>query len=131
MRHRALVAAAALLVSTASPARGQSIPTHPREIKFPKLDYTPPKAARYRTVLAGGVVAYMVEDHELPLVNVSLTIRAGSYLDPRRCAQLVMAEHAVERGEHDRMGRGRVERARLREEYVGGRERQRAHEDSG
>ena len=82
MRQRALVAAAALLVSAASPARGQSIPAHPREIKFPKLDYTPPMAARYRTVLAGGVAAYMVEDHELPLVNVSLTIRAGSYLDP-------------------------------------------------
>jgi zinc protease len=46
------------------------------------LDYAPPKASAYRQVLSNGVVGYFVEDHDLPLVNVSITIRVGSYLDP-------------------------------------------------
>ena len=33
-------------------------------------------------MLSNGVVAYLVEDHDLPLVNVSTLIRTGSYLDP-------------------------------------------------
>jgi len=33
-------------------------------------------------VLSNGVVGFFVEDHDLPLVNVSITIRMGSYLDP-------------------------------------------------
>ena len=28
------------------------------------------------------MVGFFVEDHDLPLVNISLIIRAGSYLDP-------------------------------------------------
>ncbi len=60
----------------------EQIPAHPREIKYPPLDYSPPKPSDYRQVLAGGVVGYFVEDHDLPLINISLTIRVGSYLDP-------------------------------------------------
>lgn len=58
------------------------IPAHPRELTYPKLDYTPPKAASYKQVLNGGFVGYFVEDHDLPLTNISVTIRVGSYLDP-------------------------------------------------
>ena len=67
-------------------ALGQSagqIPAHPRELKFPKLDYTPPRRAEYRQVLGNGVAGYFVEDHVLPLVNMSVTIRTGGYLDPQ------------------------------------------------
>ncbi len=59
-----------------------TIPAHPSELKYSRLDYTPPKAAAYRQVLSNGVVGYFVEDHDLPLINVALTIRVGSYLDP-------------------------------------------------
>jgi zinc protease len=88
-RHRIgfyLTITFAVLLSAVSLAFGQkpgTIPAHPRELKYPKLDFTPPKAAAYRQVLANGVVGYFVEDHDLPLTNVSLTIRAGSYLDPQ------------------------------------------------
>jgi zinc protease len=73
------------LMAVASTALGQQtggIPAHPRELKYAPLEYTPPKAASYRKVLANGVPGYFVEDHELPLVNVAVIIRTGSYLEP-------------------------------------------------
>jgi zinc protease len=60
----------------------QQIPAHPRELKYSTLSYTPPKRERYRHVLSNGIIAYLVEDHDLPLVNVSTLVRTGSYLEP-------------------------------------------------
>lgn len=60
-----------------------SIPDHPSKLTFEPLDYKPPKAADYRRDLKGGAVAFMVEDHSLPLVTVNVRIRVGSYLDPQ------------------------------------------------
>jgi predicted Zn-dependent peptidase len=88
-RHRIgfyLTITFAVLLSAVSLAFGQkpgTIPAHPRELKYPKLDFTPPKAAAHRQVLGNGVVGYFVEDHDLPLTNISLTIRVGAYLDPQ------------------------------------------------
>ena len=59
------------------------IPAHPRELKFSPLTYEPPKASQYRRVLSNGVVAYLTEDHDFPLVTVSVIIRSGKYLDPK------------------------------------------------
>ena len=59
-----------------------NIPAHPRELKYTTLSYTPPKREQYRHVLSNGMVAYLVEDHDLPLVSVSTLVRTGSYLDP-------------------------------------------------
>jgi zinc protease len=58
------------------------VPAHPRYLKYAALKYAPPKASEYRQTLANGAVGYFVEDHDLPLVNISVTIRTGSYLDP-------------------------------------------------
>ncbi|MBA3441885.1 MAG: insulinase family protein [Pyrinomonadaceae bacterium] len=58
------------------------IPAHPRELKFADLSYTPPERDKYRHVLSNGAVAYLVEDHDLPLVNVTTLIRTGRYLEP-------------------------------------------------
>ncbi|MFN8008301.1 MAG: pitrilysin family protein [Terriglobia bacterium] len=63
-------------------AQSSSIVSHPRELKYSPLSYQPPKAADYRRVLKNGVVVYLVENHEFPLVNVSVIIRTGAYLDP-------------------------------------------------
>lgn len=61
-------------------ARGQeALPKHPRDLVFPKLAYDPPDPAAYRRELDSGSVAYLVEDHQLPLVTVAVTLRAGSY----------------------------------------------------
>ncbi len=53
---------------------------HPREMTFPPLAFSLPQAQR--TVLANGMVLYMREDSELPLITLSLSIRTGSMYDP-------------------------------------------------
>ena len=63
-------------------AAGRRCRVHPRDLKFPPLEYTPPKASAYRQVLSNGVVGFFVEDHDLPLIDISVTIRVGPYLDP-------------------------------------------------
>jgi zinc protease len=58
------------------------IPKHPRDLKYPPLKFTPPRAADFRHKLASGATAYLVEDHELPLVQISVLVRTGEYLEP-------------------------------------------------
>lgn len=86
LNTRTLSGLLALVLLTLSPtallAQTQQIPAHPRDLKYTTLTYTPPKRDQYRHVLSNGVVAYLVEDHDLPLVNVSTIVRTGSYLDP-------------------------------------------------
>ena len=72
-------APAALVAQTAQQA---GIPARPEELKYTPLTYNPPKRATYRHVLSNGVVVYAVEDHDLPLVNISTLVRTGSYLEP-------------------------------------------------
>jgi zinc protease len=72
---------AAASLSFAQTDRAQ-IPPNPRDLKFLPLQYTPPKASAYRHVLSNGAVGFFVEDHDLPLISVSITMRAGTYLDP-------------------------------------------------
>ena len=60
----------------------QAIVTHPRDLTFDPLDFAPPNAARHRHTLSNGGAVFVVEDHALPLVNVSVLVRTGSHLDP-------------------------------------------------
>ena len=85
--NRILPALLALVMLVAAPSsllaqQQPGIPAHPSELKYTTLTYTPPKRSQYRHVLSNGVVVYAVEDHDLPLVNVSTLVRTGSYLDP-------------------------------------------------
>ena len=67
------------------PSRDESradIPKHPKDLKYAAFDYQPPRREDYRHILSNGAVAYLVEDHDLPLINVSIFIRTGSYLEP-------------------------------------------------
>ncbi|MGH9659167.1 MAG: M16 family metallopeptidase, partial [Bryobacteraceae bacterium] len=74
---------AALLLAAALPlVAADVLVKHPRELKFNVRSFTPPRAAEFRHRLSSGAVAFLVEDHELPLVNVSVIIRTGEYLDP-------------------------------------------------
>src|SRR5262245_20983640 len=52
----------------------------PRQMTFPPVEFTPPEPDR--VVLENGMVVYLLEDHELPLVSVTATMRTGSWLDP-------------------------------------------------
>jgi len=52
----------------------------PRTMTFKPVEFTPPDPER--VVLENGMVIYLLEDHELPLVNVTTTLRTGAWLDP-------------------------------------------------
>ncbi len=56
------------------------LPSHPEQIEFPELDFTPPAGEQYRHELSSGVPVYIVPSHEFPLVSVSLTFKGGEYL---------------------------------------------------
>jgi zinc protease len=60
-----------------------NIPNRPEQLKFPPLKYEPPNPADYRTVLKNGTVAYIVPDHELPLVNIRILVHTGDYVVPK------------------------------------------------
>jgi zinc protease len=59
---------------------GQALPKSPDELKFPPLKWNPPKSKRVQ--LPCGAVIYMVENHELPLVQGSIFFSEGSARDP-------------------------------------------------
>lgn len=61
-------------------SREEELLKHPREMKFPPLSFVPPKATR--AVLPNGIILYLLEDPELPLINISALIRTGSIYDP-------------------------------------------------
>jgi predicted Zn-dependent peptidase len=63
-------------------AQPAAIPDHPDKLVFAPIVYTPPSAKDYRVVLKNGMVVYIAEDPTLPLVNIELTLRTGSYLEP-------------------------------------------------
>ncbi|MDB6067000.1 MAG: Peptidase domain protein [Pedosphaera sp.] len=74
--------ACALTEPAGARAQSEAIPKRPEELKFPSLVYQPPDPAKYRVALKSGAVAYVVPDHELPLVNISISVHVGSYLEP-------------------------------------------------
>jgi zinc protease len=71
-----------LLISAALLAAPQTVPDHPDKLTFPPLAFTPPTAGPHRVVLSNGMVVFIAEDRTLPLVNIALTVRTGSYLEP-------------------------------------------------
>lgn len=60
-----------------------TIVEHPRKLVYPELQFTPPEREKHRHVLPSGVVVYVVEDHDLPLIDLSVTVRTGGYLEPK------------------------------------------------
>lgn len=76
------VVLAAVLAAVPAAAQSPTIPDHPEKLQFKPIAYTPPRAADHRVVLKNGMVVYIAEDPTLPLVNIALNIRTGSYLEP-------------------------------------------------
>jgi predicted Zn-dependent peptidase len=77
-----LLAGVALGMTFSALAQSNSIPARPEELKFPALNYEPPAPEQFRVALKSGPVAYVVPDHELPLVNIAIYVRTGDYLEP-------------------------------------------------
>lgn len=69
-------------------AADTGIPDHPSDLKFKPRTYTPPKASDYKRQLSNGATAFLVEDHDFPLVTVSVLVRTGKYLEPAEKAGL-------------------------------------------
>jgi zinc protease len=81
--HRAGFALVLALAAAPLLAQQQgAIPDNPEKLVFKPIVYAPPVAKDYRVVLKNGMVVYIAEDTTLPLVNIDLTIRTGSYLEP-------------------------------------------------
>jgi predicted Zn-dependent peptidase len=64
-----------LAACAGSPALGD-----PRQMTFKPVEFNPPEPDR--VVLENGMVVYLLEDHELPLISMTATMRTGSWLDP-------------------------------------------------
>ncbi|MGH9390433.1 MAG: M16 family metallopeptidase, partial [Vicinamibacteria bacterium] len=79
-------ATAIVLLCTAALASGSlaapAIPAHPKDLRYGPLKFEVPKADQYRFKLKNGIVAYVAEDHALPLATISVTLRAGSFIEP-------------------------------------------------
>lgn len=58
------------------------IPPHPRDLQFAADRITLPSVDNRRVQLAAGPVVYLVENHALPLVEISLAMRVGGFLEP-------------------------------------------------
>jgi zinc protease len=56
---------------------------HPSELTYPALKYEPPDPKAFRTVYAGGIRAYVQEDHSLPLFNISAIFNCGDLYVPK------------------------------------------------
>ncbi len=52
----------------------------PRTLTFNAVEFVPPEPDR--VVLENGMVIYLLEDHELPLITIGALMRTGSWLDP-------------------------------------------------
>ena len=72
---------AAWLLTTTVAFAGDAVLSDPRTMKFAPVEFSPPEPARH--VLENGMVVYLLEDHELPLVSLSATMRTGGWLEPQ------------------------------------------------
>ena len=75
-----LVGVAMLLASVTTVCAGELSLGDPRTMVFKPVEFSPTEPER--VVLDNGMVLYLLEDHELPLVSITATMRTGSWLDP-------------------------------------------------
>ncbi len=82
MNIKGIVSIGLSLVLAASFASAQSMTDHPEKLTYAPITFTPPVAKEHRVVLKNGIVAYIIEDRALPLVNIQAIVRAGVWLEP-------------------------------------------------
>jgi zinc protease len=91
---------------------------HPSELKYPPLKYDPPDPKAFRTVCAGGLRAYVQEDRDLPLFNITAIINCGDLNIPKEKAGLgtVLGDQLIKGGTGTREGSAIQERL----DFLGG-----------
>jgi len=82
MNERSLLLACALLLAGGAWVAGQAIPDRPEKLVFTPIQFQPPSAQSHRVPLKNGMLVFIAEDRALPLVNVAITVRTGSWLEP-------------------------------------------------
>ncbi|MBM4124294.1 MAG: insulinase family protein, partial [Nitrospira sp.] len=82
MRSSVRLFVLAALVSWLAPFQVLAQPDlgDPRQMAFEPVPFNPPEPER--VVLDNGLVVYLLEDHELPLVTITATMKTGAWLDP-------------------------------------------------
>ncbi|MCL2760601.1 MAG: insulinase family protein [Desulfuromonadales bacterium] len=88
-----LLAAAITLPAVTSFAAPET--KDPRKLTFQPLKFSIPKSDR--VVLKNGMILYLLEDHELPIVNATAYINTGSIYDPQGKAGLAAITGSIMR----------------------------------
>ncbi len=68
----------------------------PRELKFSQLKFVPP--AVQKMVLKSGATVFLLPDHELPLINLTVAVKTGSMFEPSDKAGAANMTAALMRG---------------------------------
>jgi len=82
-----------LTALTLTGCAGQANQVNPRSMTFQPLSFQVPKSQRME--LSNGIIVYLLEDHELPLVNITAYINTGSIYDPPGKSGLSMLASTV------------------------------------
>ncbi len=91
---------------------GAAIPARPEQIRFEPLVFEVPDPGPLHHRLAGALPVYVVEDHALPLVDLTVLLRTGSFQDPPGKEGLAaMTATLVRRGGTARRGAAEFEEA--------------------
>ena len=80
-----------LAVFFATPSLSQDL-THPRDMGLPDSDYTRPDPAEYQLALENGLIAYVAEADQVPLITMSAFIRTGKVNDEQQGAAESLAD---------------------------------------
>jgi zinc protease len=113
---KTVIAILALAFICAGLGYGQA--KHPSELKFPPLKYDPPSPQAFRTVYAGGIRAYVQEDRDLPLFNITALINCGDIYTSKAKTGLgtVLGDQLIKGGTATREGSAIQERL----DFLGG-----------
>lgn len=78
--RKTLTAACVIVALAAGFAAAGEIVNRPEELTFGPLEFDVPSAADMRFELSNGTPVYLIEDHQLPLVNIVVSFHGGAYL---------------------------------------------------
>lgn len=63
-------------------AAAQDVPSHPDKLSYPPLRFEAPDPAAIRGTLSTGTPTYLLEDPALPIVDLQIFVRTGSFAEP-------------------------------------------------
>ena len=95
MRSLITTTCAAILLSAGALTNAADIPTHPSELSFDELVFTPPVASEFRHELSSGTPVFMAPSHEFPLVTITLSFKGGAYMEDSAQAGLAAMTGAM------------------------------------